>query len=83
VVDKSIQEVNLIAETVETALGFVRELGEQSAKIGGLAVVADEVRKLAERSSTSTAEIANMINVIGGSKKDRGVHGHGVFPQVP
>ena len=34
IVHKAIREVNLIAETVETASEFVKELGEQSEKIG-------------------------------------------------
>ncbi len=96
VVDKAIREVNVIAGTMETTLGFVRDLGSQSEKIGdivttingiadqtnllalnaaieaaragehgrGFSVVADEVRKLAERTASSTTEIAHMINAI-------------------
>ena len=43
VVDKAIQEVNVIAETVETASGFVRELGTQSEKIGDIVTVINEI----------------------------------------
>lgn len=43
VVEKAIKEVNVIAETVETALGFVKELGIQSEKIGDIVTAIDEI----------------------------------------
>ena len=43
VVDKAIEEVNVIAETVETALGFVKELGTQSEKIGDIVIAINEI----------------------------------------
>ena len=59
VVDKSIQEVNLIAETVETALGFVRELGEESVKIGDIVTaindIADQTNLLALNAAIEAA----------------------------
>lgn len=43
VVGKAIQEVNVIAEAVETALGFVRVLGEQSDRIGDIVTAINEI----------------------------------------
>jgi len=43
IVHKAIREVNLIAETVETASDFVKELGEQSDKIGDLVTIINEI----------------------------------------
>ncbi len=43
VVDKAIQEVNVIAETVEAALGFVQDLGAQSEKIGDIVIAINEI----------------------------------------
>jgi methyl-accepting chemotaxis protein len=43
VVDKAIKEVNVIAETVETALGFVEDLGAQSEKIGDIVTAINEI----------------------------------------
>jgi methyl-accepting chemotaxis protein len=43
VVDKAIREVNVIAETVETASGFVKELGNQSLRIGDIITVIEEI----------------------------------------
>ncbi|MCX5804517.1 MAG: methyl-accepting chemotaxis protein [Proteobacteria bacterium] len=43
VVDKAIQEVNIIAETVEAASGFVKELGNQSLRIGDIITVIEEI----------------------------------------
>ncbi len=43
VVDKAIREVNIIAETVETASGFVKELGKQSEKIGNIVTAINEI----------------------------------------
>jgi methyl-accepting chemotaxis protein len=43
VVDKAIREVNVIAETVEAASGFVKELGNQSLRIGDIITVIEEI----------------------------------------
>ena len=43
VVGKAINEVSVIAETVETALSFVRELGSQSEKIGDIVTAITEI----------------------------------------
>jgi methyl-accepting chemotaxis protein len=43
VVDKAINEVNIIAETVKTASEFVKDLGNQSDKIGDIVVVIEEI----------------------------------------
>ena len=43
VVDKAIREVKVIAETVETALGFVRDLGTQSERIGDIVTTINEI----------------------------------------
>ena len=43
VVGKAINEVNVIAETVETALSFVRDLGSQSEKIGDIVTAITEI----------------------------------------
>ena len=43
IVQKAIQEVNLIAETVETVSGFVKELGQESGKIGDIVTTINEI----------------------------------------
>ena len=43
IVQKSIREVNLIAETVETASEFIQELGRESDKIGNIVTTIDEI----------------------------------------
>jgi methyl-accepting chemotaxis protein len=43
VIDKAIHEVNVIAETVDTALGFVRELGKQSERIGDIVTAINDI----------------------------------------
>ncbi len=59
VVDKAINEVNLIAETVETVLGFVKELGTQSERIGDIVVaindIADQTNLLALNAAIEAA----------------------------
>ena len=59
VVDNAIREVNVIAETVETALGFVRELGQQSEKIGDIVTaindIADQTNLLALNAAIEAA----------------------------
>jgi methyl-accepting chemotaxis protein len=43
IVEKAIKEVNLIAETVETVSEFVKELGQESDKIGNIVVTINEI----------------------------------------
>lgn len=43
VIGSAIQEVNVIAEAVETALGFVKVLGAQSEKIGNIVTAINEI----------------------------------------
>jgi len=43
IVQKAIKEVNLIAETVETVSEFVKELGQESDKIGNIVTTINEI----------------------------------------
>lgn len=59
VVDKTIKEVNVIARVVETAVGFVQDLGEQSKRIGTIITVingiADQTNLLALNATIEAA----------------------------
>ena len=59
VVDKAIREVKVIAETVETALTLVKDLGKQSEKIGDIVTaindIADQTNLLALNAAIEAA----------------------------
>jgi len=59
IVEKAIREVNLIARTVETVSEFVKQLGEESDRIGGIVItindIADQTNLLALNAAIEAA----------------------------